>query len=193
RETEEGDQALANIQGDSQQSEQNDFSETGALQKQESKGSESAGGALYGRENKYAVAKIKEASTPTETEKEAYRKTVETIDPYTILLYESLLKKLLPLIVDNNPRVFNKKAYESKEVDAAFTLLDDCSASMDSKMEETKRGIVLFHEVLEQLRIPHSIVGFWEDTTRGTETHHPNYFHEVHRFQDNLHSNTGAT
>src|SRR5699024_11440255 len=34
RETEEGDQALANIQGDSQQSEQNDFSETGALQKQ---------------------------------------------------------------------------------------------------------------------------------------------------------------
>src|SRR5699024_8159836 len=34
---------------------------------------------------------------------------------------------------------------------------------------------------------------FWEDTTRGTETHHPNYFHEVHRFQDNLHSNTGAT
>src|SRR5699024_824325 len=34
RETEEGDQDLANIQGDSQQSEQNDFSETGALQKQ---------------------------------------------------------------------------------------------------------------------------------------------------------------
>src|SRR5699024_8690190 len=30
-------------------------------------------------------------------------------------------------------------------------------------------------------------------TTRGTETHHPNYFHEVHRFQDNPHSNTGAT
>lgn len=213
RETEEGDQALANIQGDSQQSEQNDFSETGALQKQESKGSESAGGALYGRENKYAVAKIKEASTPTETEKEAYRKTVETIDPYrrklanTIektlehkrnaphknLLFGRLSKNLLPLVVDNNPRVFYKKAFESKEVDAAFTLLVDCSASMDSKMEETKRGIVLFHEVLEQLRIPHSIVGFWEDTTRGTETHHPNYFHEVHRFQDSLHSNTGAT
>src|SRR5699024_715810 len=74
RETEEGDQDLANIQGDSQQSEQNDFSETGALQKQESKGNESAGGALYGRENKYAVAKIKEASTPTEQKKKHIEK-----------------------------------------------------------------------------------------------------------------------
>src|SRR5699024_11596160 len=104
-----------------------------------------------------------------------------------------LSKDPLHQVVNDNPSVFNKKAFDSKEVDAAFTLLVDCSASMDSKMEETKPGIVLFHEVLEQLRTPHSIVGFWEDRTRGTETHHPNYFHEVHRFQDNLHSNTGAT
>src|SRR5699024_12291538 len=59
RETEEGDQDLANIQGDSQQSEQNDFSETGALQKKESKGNEAAGGAVDEQENKYGGAKIK--------------------------------------------------------------------------------------------------------------------------------------
>src|SRR5699024_1332066 len=113
--------------------------------------------------------------------------------PRKHLVFGRSWKNLLPIVVENNRRVFYKNAFESKEVDAAFTLLVDCSAAMDSKMEETKRVIVLFHEVLEQLRIPHSIVGFWEDTTRGTETHHPNYFHEVHRFQDNLHSNTGAT
>src|SRR5699024_11269554 len=99
------------------------FTEKGGLQKQESKGNETADEALYGRENKYADAKIKEASTPTETEKEAYRKTVETIDPYrrklanTIektlehkrnaphknLLFGRLSKNLLPLVVDNNP------------------------------------------------------------------------------------------
>ena len=65
--------------------------------------------------------------------------------------------------MDNHPRVFYKKSHESKEIDAVFTLLVDCSASMFNKMDETKRGIVLFHEVLKQLRIPHSIVGFWED------------------------------
>src|SRR5699024_12179360 len=113
--------------------------------KQEDKGSECEEDQLYGRENKYAVDKKKEASTTNETEKEAYRKTVETIDPYrrklanTIektlehkrnaphknLLFGRLSKNLLPLVVDNNPRVFYKKAFESKEVDAAFTLLVD--------------------------------------------------------------------
>ena len=51
--------------------------------------------------------------------------------------------------MDDNPRVFYKKNHESKEIDAVFTLLVDCSASMYNKMDETKRGIVLFHEVLK--------------------------------------------
>src|SRR5699024_11725751 len=97
------------------------------------------------------------ASTTTQKEKEANRQTVETIDPYrrklanTIektlehkrnaphknLLFGRLSKNLLPLVVDNNPRVFYNKAFESKEVDAAFTLLVDCSSAMDSNMEES--------------------------------------------------------
>src|SRR5699024_12418822 len=104
--------------------------------KQESKSNEFAGGSIYGQENKYAVANIKEASTPTETEKEAYRKTVETIDPYrrklanTIentlehkrnaphknLLFGRLSTNLLPLVEANNPGVCYKKALDSKEV-----------------------------------------------------------------------------
>src|SRR5699024_2377373 len=65
RETEEGDQALANIQGDSQQSEQNDFSETSVFEKEEYKGSQCFVGSLNGRDNKFTVDKIKETSTPT--------------------------------------------------------------------------------------------------------------------------------
>src|SRR5699024_4919266 len=78
------------------------------------------------------------------------------------------------------------------EVDAVFTLLVDCSASMHDKMEETKRGIILFHEVLLRLKIPHSIVGFWEDATEGTTTYQPNYFHHVHDFTDSVYHSNGA-
>src|SRR5690625_7052360 len=74
-----------------------------------------------------------------------------------------LSKKLLPLVIDDNPRVFYKKTEESKDIDAVFTLMVDCSASMHNKMDETKKGIVLFHEVLNELKIPHAIVGYWED------------------------------
>lgn len=205
RETEEGDQAMASIQGSSQKSEQSDFSDMEALAEQASSDGESDGTATYGQENKYAVANVKKASVPSDAEVEKYREVVAEIDsyrrklattiektlehkrnaPYKNLSFGRLSKKMLPLIIDDDPRVFYKKTSESKEVDAAFTLLVDCSASMYQKMDETKRGIVLFHEVLEQLRIPHSIVGFWEDTMEGTDTYHPNYLHEVHRFQDN--------
>ncbi|MDY0409173.1 vWA domain-containing protein [Paracerasibacillus soli] len=112
--------------------------------------------------------------------------------PRKDLHYGRLSKKLLPIVTDEYPRLFYKKDQESHEFDAIFTLMVDCSASMHQKMEETKRGIVLFHEVLNQLKIPHAIVGFWEDATTVKEREQPNYFHIIHSFTDSFYGNNGA-
>src|SRR5690625_3421391 len=62
---------------------------------------------------------------------------------------------------------------------------------MDQKMDETKRGITLFHEVLKKLYIPHAITGFWEGATSTLRKDQPNYFHEIHTFEDSLYDKNG--
>ena len=91
-------------------------------------------------------------------------------------------------------RVFYKKNQDSNEMDAVFTLLIDCSASMHNKMDETKRGVVLFHEVLKKLRIPHSIVGFWEDANEVREGYQlPQSFPcIIESHSDSFYLNSGA-
>src|SRR5699024_3543265 len=212
RETEEGDQAHVSIQGSSGKSEQNDYSDMKAMVKrQDSQNNESVGGA-YGRENQYAVKVVKNAEAPAESDEELYRQYADEIAPYQRRLSKTiekmlehkrqtprgnltagrLSKKLVSVATEEFPRLFYKKDEESKEMDAAFTLLVDCSASMMNKMEETKKGIVLFHEVLKDLKIPHSIIGFWEEATAVNDQHQPNYFHRIHSFNDSLYYNHGA-
>jgi len=212
RETEEGDQAMASIQGTSGESKQQDYYKLETLDKQEAtKGSQSHE-YIYGTENKDAVKIIKHADAPSNQEQDIYNNFVKNIEPYTRRLAKTiektlehkeneqrneltigrLSKKLLPLIIDRNPKVFYKKDHDSDEIDAVFTLLVDCSASMHNKMDETKRGIVLFHEVLNRLKIPHSIVGFWEDANEVKENYQPNYFHIIHSHADSLYKNDGA-
>src|SRR5699024_7237309 len=216
RETEDADQAMGSVQGASGESSQNDYSDVESLDKQENKqsGSESeqSDNKTYGEENKHAVAIDKEATAPTDDDKALYQKYVQEIEPLKRKLAATIEKtiehkknlpthnrmigrlsqNLLPLVIDENPRVFYKKSQESRDVDAVFTLLIDCSASMHNKMEETKRGIVLFHEVLNQLKIPHEIVGFWEDATTMNEREQPNYFHVIHSFTDSFYDINGA-
>ncbi|WP_106494552.1 vWA domain-containing protein [Lentibacillus sp. Marseille-P4043] len=212
RETEDADQAMGSVQGTSGKSKQNDYSDLESLEKQEDKQGKDTSGSIYGVENKYAVAIEKNAKMPSEADMELYRQYVREIDPFkrklaaTIektmehkknaprkdLAIGRLSKKLLPLVIDENPRVFYKKSQESSDIDAVFTLLVDCSASMHNKMDETKRGIVLFHEVLNQLKIPHSIIGFWEDANEVMENYQPNYFHRVHSYTDSFYQNDGA-
>ncbi|SPU04135.1 activator of nitric oxide reductase [Bacillus subtilis] len=62
---------------------------------------------------------------------------------------------------------------------------------MFDKMDETKRGIVLFHEALKSVAVPHQIVGFWEDTNDATEKSQPNYFNTVIPFQSSLRQDSG--
>lgn len=59
--------------------------------------------------------------------------------------------------------MFYKKQDLSKTFDATFTLLIDVSASMFDKMEETIKGVVLFHETLKALNVKHEILAFNED------------------------------
>lgn len=212
RETEDGDQAMAAIQGASGQSEQKDYSDLETLDKQEEKETSQAAAGLYGEENRHASIHKKHAKRPTESDKQQYADMIETIDPIKRKLAKTientlehkqnmprdhlamgrLSKNLLPLVLEDNPKIFYKKDHESNEIDAAFTLLVDCSASMQNKMDETKLGITLFHEVLRQLHIPHAIIGFWEDAVGAKDEDQPNYFHIIHSHDDSLYQSQGA-
>lgn len=212
RETEEGDQAMASIQGTSGESKQQDYSKLETLDKEDKRQGSDQHENMFGEENKDAVTMIKNAESPSSQDIETYRDFVMEIDPFkrklsrTIektlehkknelhndLVVGRLSKKLLPIVIDQNPRVFYKKNHDSDEIDAVFTLLIDCSASMYNKMEETKKGIVLFHEVLKKLKIPHSIVGFWEEANEVKDNYQPNYFHTIHKHTDSFYQNNGA-
>lgn len=212
RETESGDQAFASAQGMSQKSNQADYSEKEALDDRRETASEPDDHIPYGADNMHAKAIMKQAKPPTEVERLLYDTFVRTIKPYQRKLAQTiekilehkrtskrdhlqvgrLAKNLLPVVTEAHPRLFYKKDDESAEFDAVFTLLVDCSASMYDKMEETKHGIVLFHEVLKSLKIPHMIVGFWEEATIGMDEQQLNYFHTVHSFSDSLYEKNGA-
>lgn len=124
----------------------------------------------------------------------AIRRTLEQkrIAPRGDRLFGRLDKRLTRAVTQEMPRLFYKKRAPVPQLDAAFALLVDCSASMYDKMDETKLGLVLFHETLRSLRIPHEIVGFWEDADRVTEQEAPNLFQVAVDFGSSLASGSGA-
>jgi nitric oxide reductase activation protein len=205
KEADSGDQAMGAVQGSSQKNTGNDFSEKELLQQPAD-----VGGANreipYGKENRFAHILEKEATKPTQDSKTMYstllqevktiqkklRNTIEkTLEqkrtsPRTNLYWGRLNKRLVPFLTDGSSRVFYKKQDPNSKIDAAFSLLVDCSASMMDKMGKTKLGIILFHETLSSLRIPHSVTGFWEDASEATQAYQPNYFHHIIRFENSL-------
>src|SRR5699024_4980952 len=146
RETEEGDEAMGTMQGSSLESSQNDYSATEALDKQASHKKASTERTAFGIANQYAVEIWQEARSATAEEEKLYKQYVDEVDsfrrrlastiekvldykrnaPTQHLLAGHLSKKLLPLILEDNPRVFYKKSSESKEIDAAVSILVDC-------------------------------------------------------------------
>lgn len=212
RKTESGDQAFASAQGMSRKSKQTDYAKRETLEHHDNEPASPSHDAPYGTDNMYATAIWKEATPPTEVDLLTYETYVTQIEPYkrklarTIekilehkrisardnLQFGRLSRNLLPIVTDEHPRLFYKKDDDSSEFDAIFTLMVDCSASMYDKMEETKRGIVLFHEVLKHLNIPHMIVGFWEEAGIGRDEEQLNFFHIIHSFSDSLHEHNGA-
>ena len=95
-----------------------------------------------------------------------------------------LSKNLLPLVLEDRPKPFYRKSAPAKELDAVFCLLIDGSASMIDKLDETKQAVLLFHDVLRGLGVPHEIVLFYEDAYEASDDLQPNYFEWMHKMED---------
>ena len=209
REGEAGDQALAVVQGSARQSTNKDYSDMETLDKENTKPSD--GGSTYGKENKNARPVFLKPLLPESQDIQLYAQYRESvilyqkklknmidrtlehkkIEPRANLHFGRLNKNLLAFFTDEQPRLFHKKDEHSKEINAVFSLLVDCSASMHDKMEETKRGIILFHEALKSVQVAHQVTGFWEDASDATENDQPNYFKTAIDYSSSLKPSTG--
>ncbi|MFJ5769765.1 vWA domain-containing protein [Psychrobacillus sp. NPDC093180] len=95
-----------------------------------------------------------------------------------------LSSNLTPLWTEERPKPFYKKNAPSTHLNAVFGLLVDGSASMQDKLDETKKAVLLFHDVLRQLKISHEIVLHYEDAFEASETTQPNTFEWIHKLED---------
>lgn len=209
REGEPGDQSLAIVKGSTGKSSYKDYSdidEIGEKNKGSAKENEP-----YGKENQFAEAlflKNEQVDLDQRTTYQKYKndvilyqKKLKRMIDLTLehkkqtarsnLPFGRLDKKLVRFFTDEQPRLFYKKDEDSKEIDAVFSMLVDCSASMEEIMEETKKGIILFHEALKSVRVPHEITGFWEDANDATKHSQPNYFRQVVTFGTSLNREVG--
>jgi nitric oxide reductase activation protein len=100
-----------------------------------------------------------------------------------------LQKNLLNWFVDDQYKLFYKKQDLSQSFDATFTLLVDASASMQDKMEETKKGVVLFHETLKALNVKHEILAFNEDAFEADDRNQPNIIDEIIHYDKSTYVN----
>ncbi|EIT86788.1 von Willebrand factor A [Fictibacillus macauensis ZFHKF-1] len=213
RQAESGDQAYGAVQSGTQTKKGNNFDQQDAASNEQGKPALGEQPIFrYGELNRYATFKEREPVTPSLEEVVTYRELKKDIQPSVHRLQQSFLKtlqhkkntpmsdlhfgrlsqkKLTTLITEKNPRLFYKVAESPKELDAVFTLLVDCSASMFDKMEETHKAIVLFHETLKAVSLPHSVIGFWEDAADATKEEQPNYFQEVLSFTSSTQSQAG--
>lgn len=95
-----------------------------------------------------------------------------------------LSTKLTTLLLDERPRPFYRKNTPSDKLDAVFGLLVDGSASMMDKLDETKKAVLLFHDVLRELSVQHEISSYYEDANYATKDVQPNVFGMMHTFED---------
>ncbi|MDQ0339827.1 nitric oxide reductase activation protein [Caldalkalibacillus uzonensis] len=198
RQSDSGDQAVGMVQGPAQRSSRDDYDDPQAVTRRLE---------ALAWEQREHVGKINRNVKPVflspkpvgEQERTAYQELVRHISPFkrklmrTIQLtlehkqtaareflpFGRLTRKLTRLLTEDSPRLFYKQKNPSPQIDAAFMLLVDCSASMYDKMSETKRGITLFHESLRGLSIPHMVTGFWEEASERDNGAYPNYFRPV--------------
>lgn len=115
----------------------------------------------------------------------------EYIDERNNLTKGRLQKNLLNWFIDDQYKLFYKKQDLSQTFDATFTLLIDASASMQDKMEETKKGVVLFHETLKSLNVKHEILAFNEDAFEADDKNQPNIIDEIIHYDKSIYVNDG--
>ncbi|MCD1257497.1 hypothetical protein B5M42_001420 [Paenibacillus athensensis] len=142
-----------------------------------------------------AYGRMRERVLPfTRQLQRAIRRSLEQrrVAPRADRPFGRLDKRLTRIVTEEVPRLFSKKLSPTPRLDAALTLLVDCSASMQDKMEATKLGLTLFHEALRSLAIAHEIVGFWEDADRVTAQEAPSCFRIAVDFARSLLPGRGA-
>ncbi|NME06381.1 VWA domain-containing protein [Psychrobacillus sp. BL-248-WT-3] len=106
------------------------------------------------------------------------------VDKRTNLSKGRLSTRMTSIWTEERPKPFYKKDAPSTRLNAVFGLLVDGSASMQDKMPETQKAVLLFHDVLRELNIAHEIVLHYEDAYEATETSQPNTFEWIHRLED---------
>src|SRR5699024_12664312 len=97
----------------------------------------------------------------------------------SILANGHLQKSLLNRFIDDQYKHSNKKHDLRQTFDATVTLLVDASASMQDKMSDTIKGVVLFHQTLKSLNVKHEILAFNEDAFDADDTKQPNIIDEI--------------
>lgn len=100
------------------------------------------------------------------------------------LMNGRLSTKLTTLVLDERPKPFYRKNAPSVNLDAVFGLLVDGSASMIDKLDETKKAVLLFHDVLRELRVSHEISSYYEEAFKASADVQPNVFGLMHTFLD---------
>ncbi|MGV3487325.1 MAG: vWA domain-containing protein [Tuberibacillus sp.] len=208
RKMESGDQAFAQVQGEgaSESNNQNQYGDQPELNEpQPIKPSSSQKGPGNGI-NRKAVLYDAEIRVPDVSEKVKYAEIKAKMEPSIRSLKQSLekwlaLKQTAPrnnlfagrlgknltmLATEEFPRLFYKKHAEDKAFNAVFSLLVDCSASMHDKMEEVIQGVILFHESLRAINVPHAVTGFWEDALSSDPNKQPNYFLKAIEYEQSL-------
>lgn len=105
------------------------------------------------------------------------------------LLNGRLSSNLTTLFIDERPKPFYRKSAPSIQLDAVFGLLVDGSASMIDKIDETKKAVLLFHDVLRQLQVSHEISSYTEEAFKASAEIQPNLFEIMHTFGDGVRDN----
>ncbi|UIK47921.1 vWA domain-containing protein [Staphylococcus pettenkoferi] len=103
-----------------------------------------------------------------------------------------LQRDLINWFIDDQYKLFYKKQDLSRQFDATFTLLVDASASMHDKMDETIKGVVLFHETLKALKVKHEILAFNEDAFEADDREQPNIIDEIINYDRSHFDREGA-
>lgn len=121
------------------------------------------------------------------------KKTIdrEHVDERHNLTKGRLQRDLTNWFIDDQYKLFYKKQDLSKTFDATFTLLIDVSASMFDKMEETIKGVVLFHETLKALNVKHEILAFNEDAFDSDDRKQPNIIDEIVHYDRSIIEKSG--